>query len=100
LQIDHRTACERKAVVTPLNPRCAVSLRRPADWPASERLCRELYAELLDDLQTQLNGRGGRRQKGIDLWGNDRSTGELTRARQIAASCCRKTGNGKCLTWC
>jgi hypothetical protein len=53
------------------------ALNKPKDWPAFERLCRDLYAGLLDDVHTDLNGRGGQRQHGVDLYGTDRRSATL-----------------------
>lgn len=53
------------------------ALHKPKDWPAFERLCADLFTDLLNDVHADLNGRSGQRQHGIDLYGTDRRTGEL-----------------------
>lgn len=53
------------------------ALHKPKDWQAFERLCRELFAGLLDDVHTDLNGRSGQKQHGVDLFGVDRRSGDL-----------------------
>ena len=63
------------------------ALHKPKDWPAFERLCVELLSDLLDDVHTDLNGRGGQRQAGIDLYGNDRRTGAL-----VGVQCKKRDG--------
>jgi tetratricopeptide (TPR) repeat protein len=44
-----------------------LQLPPPADWPAFERITRRVFARLLDDPLTQLNGRSGQDQHGIDI---------------------------------
>lgn len=51
------------------------SYNRPRDWPAFERLIRDLFARLLGDESVDLNGRNGQPQAGIDIWGTDRRSG-------------------------
>lgn len=41
----------------------------PTDWQAFERYCRILFEYVLKDPQTQLNGRPGQRQNGVDVYG-------------------------------
>ncbi len=41
----------------------------PQDWPEFEDLCRDLWARLWDDPNTQRNGRSGQGQKGVDIFG-------------------------------
>lgn len=41
----------------------------PKDWPAFERLCRDLWAEVWCDQNAQLNGRQGQPQHGVDVSG-------------------------------
>lgn len=42
-----------------------------ADWQAFERLCRDLFAAIWnDEAGTQLNGRGGQPQAGVDVFGD------------------------------
>ena len=53
------------------------ALHKPKDRAAFERLCVDLYAQLLEDVHTDLNGRGGQRQDGVDLYGVDRRTRAL-----------------------
>lgn len=53
------------------------ALHKPKDWQAFERLCADLFTDLLDDVHTDLNGRGGQQQHGIDLYGTDRRTDAL-----------------------
>ena len=40
----------------------------PTDWPAFERTARSIFAHLLNDPLTQLNGRNGQEQNGIDIF--------------------------------
>ena len=42
---------------------------QPIEWTFFERLCRQLWAEEWGFLPTQLNGRQGQRQDGVDIWG-------------------------------
>lgn len=71
------------------------ALNKPKDWPAFERLCADLYAGLLDDVHTDLNGRGGQRQHGIDLYGTDRRSATLVGVqckKRAASSYARHAG--------
>ena len=52
-------------------------LPAPADWPAFERFCRDLFAEVWDDPRAQLNGRSGQPQAGVDVFGTNSCTGKL-----------------------
>jgi tetratricopeptide (TPR) repeat protein len=55
----------------------AVSIPQPLNWQDFERNCRVLFACILNDPNTQLNGRQGQPQHGVDIWG--RRGGEGTR---------------------
>jgi tetratricopeptide (TPR) repeat protein len=52
--------------VTNLN---AFRIPPPKDWQEFERLCRSLWALMWRDPNTQLNGRGGQPQHGVDVFG-------------------------------
>jgi tetratricopeptide (TPR) repeat protein len=52
--------------VTNLN---AFRIPPPKDWQEFERLCRSLWAQIWRDPNTQLNGRGGQTQHGVDVFG-------------------------------
>ncbi len=41
----------------------------PQDWQAFERLCRDLWSEIWNAPDTQLNGCGGQSQDGVDIFG-------------------------------
>lgn len=43
---------------------------KPKDWQAFERGCRTLFECIWGDPNAQLNGRGGQRQNGVDIFGN------------------------------
>ena len=45
------------------------ALPKPKDWQSFERSCRELFACVLADPHTQLHGRTGQPQHGVDVWG-------------------------------
>lgn len=53
----------------------ARAFNRPIDWQAFERLTRDLFARLLGDGHTDLNGSSGQPQAGVDVWGTDQRTG-------------------------
>ncbi|MGB5821119.1 MAG: restriction endonuclease, partial [Saonia sp.] len=58
-------------------PSSNVSLPKPKDWQDFERKTRDLIKFHLDDPRTQLNGRGGQPQCGVDVYGcRDRKTRE------------------------
>ncbi|WP_338523618.1 hypothetical protein NUH87_28490 [Pseudomonas batumici] len=48
-----------------------MQLPPPSDWQNFERLCRDLWALLLEDKNTQRNGRNGQPQCGVDVYGVD-----------------------------
>ncbi|WPE82780.1 hypothetical protein SB581_07365 [Acinetobacter baumannii] len=41
----------------------------PRDWQKFERLCRDIWAKEWNNPNTQLNGRGGQPQNGVDVFG-------------------------------
>lgn len=41
----------------------------PKDWQKFERLCRDLWAAIWDDPNTEANGRSGQPQAGVDVFG-------------------------------
>ena len=45
------------------------SIPPPKDWQAFERCCRTLFECILEDPLTQLNGRTGQSQHGVDVYG-------------------------------
>lgn len=47
----------------------SVQLPKPKDWQAFERQTRELFACVLDDPATQMHGRSGQKQHGVDVYG-------------------------------
>ena len=47
----------------------STSLPKPKNWQDFERSTRELFASVLNDPNTQLNGRSGQEQYGIDIYG-------------------------------
>ena len=47
----------------------SISIPKPLNWQDFERNCRVLFKCILDDLNTQLNGRSGQPQNGVDIWG-------------------------------
>ncbi len=47
----------------------SASFPRPRDWQAFERHSRVLFEHILDDPNTQNNGRGGQTQNGVDIFG-------------------------------
>jgi tetratricopeptide (TPR) repeat protein len=52
-----------------MNDFTAASIPAPKDWQAFERKSRLLFELLLDDPHTQLNGRTGQPQHGVDIYG-------------------------------
>lgn len=58
-------------------PLSSYQLPAPADWPAFERFCRDLFAGVWADPRAQLNGRGGQPQAGVDVFGTNSGTGKL-----------------------
>lgn len=50
---------------------------RPSDWQSFERLTRDLYQRLLGDHDTDLHGRSGQAQGGVDVFGSDHRTGQV-----------------------
>ena len=47
------------------------SLNRPRDWQAFERLARDLFGRITGDVHTDLHGRNGQPQSGVDVVGVD-----------------------------
>lgn len=47
----------------------------PIDWQAFERLCCDLYRGRWGDPETQLHGRSGQQQHGVDVFGREAGTG-------------------------
>ena len=45
------------------------------DWPAFERLCCDLYRGIWGDPETQMHGRSGQEQKGVDVYGREPGVG-------------------------
>jgi hypothetical protein len=50
----------------------------PSDWQAFERLCFDLFRRIWRDPGTQIHGRTGQPQAGVDVYGEDRDDGRLT----------------------
>lgn len=63
------------------------SLPKPKDWQAFERSIRELFQFLLNDPYTNLHGRNGQPQSGVDVWGTRKSDGKLIGVQ------CKKSDN-------
>lgn len=55
----------------------SISIPRPKDWQDFERKTRVLFQDLLQDPNTQTNGRSGQRQHGVDVFGTRKATGAL-----------------------
>ena len=53
------------------------TLRKPEYWPVFEDLCKKLWAEIWECPETKKNGRNGQTQHGVDVYGTERSTGDL-----------------------
>jgi hypothetical protein len=60
-----------------------VSLPKPKDWQDFERKVRDLFAWVLADPNTQMNGRTGQPQHGVDIWGHRNED----RARLVGIQC-------------
>ena len=58
-----------------------VHLNRPEHWQAFEALCRDLLGRLFNDIHSDLHGRTGQAQGGVDLWAVDRGSGVRVRAQ-------------------
>ncbi len=66
----------------------SVSLSPPKDWQAFERKSHTLYRLLLSDPNTQMNGRSGQEQHGVDIYGRRNGSGVL-----VGIQCKGKDGN-------
>jgi tetratricopeptide (TPR) repeat protein len=55
----------------------SIAIPKPLNWQDFERNCRVLFEHVLGDPNTQLNGRAGQPQSGVDIWG--RRGGQDTR---------------------
>ena len=51
----------------------STTLPKPKNWEDFERQSRELFACVLNDPNTQLHGRSGQKQGGVDVYGNRRA---------------------------
>ncbi|MCH7752279.1 MAG: hypothetical protein IH898_09015 [Planctomycetes bacterium] len=49
----------------------------PDTWQEFEKLCRDLWERIWGDPNTQLNGRGGQSQHGVDVFGHLGGSGDL-----------------------
>ena len=47
----------------------STSLPKPKNWQDFENKIRDLYASVLNDPNTQQNGRSGQEQHGVDVYG-------------------------------
>ena len=56
-------------------PTFTSSIPRPANWQDFERACKVLFECLLDDPHTQIHGRAGQIQYGVDIVGQRNSSG-------------------------
>jgi hypothetical protein len=63
----------------------AVSLPPPRYWEDFELLMVEVFRRVWDDDDTQLHGRSGQRQNGVDIFGHDR------KRRHMGAQCKRRS---------
>jgi len=52
-------------------------LMPPSNWQDFERLCRALWEKILSDPNTQMNGRSGQNQHGVDVYGRIDGNGDL-----------------------
>jgi hypothetical protein len=59
----------------------------PTDWQQFERLCRDLWASIWEDPNTQMNGRGGQEQAGVDIYGQPGVGGGYSAVQ------CKRKGN-------
>jgi spore coat protein CotH len=59
----------------------------PTDWEKFERLCRDLWAAIWEDPNTQRNGRSGQQQGGVDVFGMRRGVGKYSGVQ------CKRRGN-------
>lgn len=72
----------------------AIQIPAPKDWQAFERLCADLWELIWNDPDTQMNGRGGQEQHGVDVYGRINGTGPYH-----GVQCKGKNGNyGKGVT--
>ena len=55
----------------------SISIPKPLNWQDFERNCRVLFECILDDPNTQLNGRTGQPQNGVDIWGSRGGQGSV-----------------------
>ncbi len=67
----------------------STSIPPPKDWQAFERCCRTLFECILGDSQTQLNGRNGQTQHGVDIYGRRGGYG----GPYVGVQCKGKEGN-------
>jgi tetratricopeptide (TPR) repeat protein len=66
----------------------SIALPKPRDWQDFERKMRELIARVLADPNTQMNGRSGQPQNGVDIWGHRNED----RSRLVGVQC-KKSDN-------
>lgn len=52
-----------------MSPLSGIQLPKPKDWQDFERKMRSLFALVLADPNTQIHGRPGQPQRGVDFWG-------------------------------
>ena len=55
----------------------STTLPKPVNWQDFERSTRTLFEAVLDDPNTQMHGRTGQPQSGVDIWGVRKATGSL-----------------------
>lgn len=65
-------------------------IRPPQSWDEFELIVRDLYAHEWGDRRTQLHGRSGQRQHGVDLYGRPRAL-----SGQYAGIQCKRSAEGK-----
>jgi hypothetical protein len=64
-----------------------IRLPPPTDWQQFERLCRDLWASIWEDPNTQMNGRDGQEQAGVDIYGQPGVGGGYSAVQ------CKRKGN-------
>jgi len=67
----------------------STELRKPKNWQDFERQTRELFACVLNDPNTQVNGRSGQEQNGVDVYGYRNGD----RKRLVGIQCKKKFEN-------
>jgi hypothetical protein len=50
----------------------------PSDWQAFERMCHALWTHIWEDPNTQMNGRSGQAQYGVDVYGTAKGADRIS----------------------